>query len=60
MKNKWTNGKHQYIGKYNDRFKRSFSKLGIPRIDLTQIFKQISNEKITAPQESENKNKCVV
>ena len=37
-------GAHAYHGKRNDRFKRMFSKLGVPRKDLTKIFKQIDEE----------------
>lgn len=44
MNTKWTNGKHPYHGKRNDRFKRMFSKLKMPKQDLTKIFEQIQNE----------------
>ena len=40
----WTNGKHAYIGSRNDRSKRMFSKLGMKRQDLSEIFNQIETE----------------
>lgn len=46
MKFKKTNGKHGYLGKRNDRFKRMFSKLGVKKdYKLADIFKQIEYEK---------------
>ena len=51
----FTNGKHPYNGKFNDRFKRFRSKLGMTKkkcVELGEEFKQIEIEK----KQNEKKN----
>jgi len=45
---KFTNGKHPYRGKRNDRFKRFFSKLGIKKQKgLQKAFREIEKERLS-------------
>lgn len=53
---KWSNGRHNYYGKYNSRSQRQLSKIcpgmNLRAVSMNSVFKELENEKRRTPEET--------